>query len=81
MRHNAMHDAPQEGEWSTTADPSPAPTEQGQQEAITHSPTAGVQQSELMLEIGRQYDLDVEETERLEWIIFHWLGAHGWASV
>ena len=67
MRQNAMHDAPQEGEWSATADPSPAPTEQAQQEAIMNSPTAGVQLSKLMLEIGRQYDLDVEETVRRGW--------------
>ena len=33
------------------------------------TPVAGVHIHEIMAEIGRQYDLNVEERERVEWLL------------
>ena len=65
----AIEERHEEGEWSATAGSSPAATEHthADHEPVPPStPIAGVPASEVIEEIARQYDLNVDETDRLE---------------
>ena len=71
-QHEQLHDE----DWSATAEPSPAPAapavpERAQDLMMSppQTPTAGVRVEDVMLEVSRRYDLNVEEAERLEWLI------------
>ena len=56
-----------QADWSATAATTPAQPEPPLLEPS--SPAQGVPLSDLMREIARQYDLNVEEHERFEWLI------------
>ena len=68
----AQAPAEQETEWSATALPSPATSvpERAATEGLdAASPVGGVTVEQILAEVSRQFDLNVEETERLEWLL------------
>ena len=66
----ATQESPQEVEWSATADPSPAQQDtRSDEQIVSDTPTLGVPVSDIMQELARQFDLNVEEADRIEWLI------------
>ena len=68
----ALQDGQQGAEWSATALTSPAQQEAPQAVLdMSHpaSPVAGVHVSDIMADIARQYDLNVDESEKFEWLL------------
>ena len=59
-------------EWSATGEPSPVQNHEAQPSRALSDPTTpveGVPAHEIMAEFGRQYDLNVQEAEHMEWLI------------
>ena len=84
-RQPSLAEPVQEADWSATADATPADAshaEQVEPATAQSSPApSGVTIKQVMDEINRQYDLDVQEAEHVEWLVSSGMFANYWYGV